>query len=93
MTLLDTLQSKMKGLVGKRAEEAENVFISGALKAFLEPLLSEWQHHLPPAARRLRAQRLRGAVQLLRRAAGHHRQRPAGRRQRLSRTSHAEPAL
>ena len=44
MTLLDTLQGKMKGLVSERAEEAENVFISAASQAFLGPLLSEWQH-------------------------------------------------
>lgn len=44
MTLLDTLQGKMKGLVGERPEEEENVFISAASEAFLAPLLSEWQH-------------------------------------------------
>ena len=42
MTLLDAMQGKMKGLVAERVEEEENVFITAASRAFLEPLLSEW---------------------------------------------------
>ena len=44
MTLLDSLQGKIKGLVSQRVEEVENVFLSAASRSFLDPLLTEWNN-------------------------------------------------
>lgn len=42
MSLLDNLQSKVKGLVEQRELADENIYISAATESFLKPLLVEW---------------------------------------------------
>ena len=44
MSLLDSLQGKMLGLVAQHVPEEENVFISAASRSFLDPLLTEWNN-------------------------------------------------
>lgn len=44
MQLLDSLQKNMRGLAEQYDLPDENVFISAASQAFLEPLLTEWRN-------------------------------------------------